>query len=224
MLTGHSLATAGAKALDVLGYRRMLRIEWAMEWGTRGLAPREGLRIEPATLAEFATLRGHPTPMAEAERRCAAGQRIFGVWHEGRMVYASWLATGSIYQPYLRTVLPLGPRDIYQYESWMVPELRGAGLASQTSIALLRLAEEEGINRLVTHVWPDNVVSLRLVYRNLGRATGVDMAFRLPGGRVVHVYRPWKEPLVAWEKPSGLVGRARHLWFVRYALARAGSA
>jgi hypothetical protein len=49
----------------------------------------------------------------------------------------------------------------------------------------------------------------------------MDMAFRLPGGRVVHFYRRWKEPLVAWEKPSGLVGRARHLWFVRYALARA---
>ena len=219
MLTGHTLVTGGAKALDVLGYRRMVRVEWSMAWDLRDLELRPGVRMEPASLEEFATL-GHPTPMAEAERRCARGERMLGLWLEGTLVYASWLATESVRQPYLRVDLPLGPGSIYQYESWLKPELRGEGLASQTAIGLFALAEKEGIDRLVSHVWPDNVISLRLVYNNLGHAVGMDMAFRLPG-RIVHRYRPWKEPLVGWERPSGPVGRARHLWFVRYAKARA---
>ncbi len=72
-VTGHRLVTTVAKVIDVLGYRRMLRLEWALARTTRGLQPLPGVRLGFADLDAYLTL-GHPTGRAEAERRLAGGQ------------------------------------------------------------------------------------------------------------------------------------------------------
>ncbi len=221
-MTGHRLVTTVAKVLDVLGYRRMMRLEWSVVKTTRGLEPRPGVRLGFAELDEYLTL-GHPTGREEAERRLADGQRIMGIWHDGVLSWASWIADGAVYVPYLRVEVPLGPRELYHYDGWLLPEVRGEGLTSQLGPELVRLSGEEGKDTVVSHIWPDNVRSLRAGYRNVARVVGLEIAIRLPG-RTVHRTRRWKEPLTAWERPRGVVGRARHLWYVRYALARAESA
>ena len=221
-MTGHRLVTTVAKVLDVLGYRRMLRLEWALARTTRGLQPRPGVRLGFADLDEYLTL-GHPTGRAEAERRLADGQRVLAIWHDDRLSWASWIAEGTVYVPYLRVAVALDRRDLYHYDGWLRSDVRGEGLTSHLGPELVRLAGEEGKDRLVSHIWPDNVRSLRAGYRNVGRAVGLEIAIRLPG-RTVHRTRRWGESLAAWERPHTLIGRARHLWYVRYALARAESA
>jgi GNAT superfamily N-acetyltransferase len=221
-VTGHSLVTTAAKVLDVLGYRRMLRLEWSLAATTRGLETPPGVRLGFTELDEYLTL-GHPTGREEAERRLAGGERIMAIWREDLLSWASWIAEGAVYVPYLRAEVPLAARELYHYDGWLRPEVRGQGLTSHLGPELVKLAGEEGKDKLVSHIWPDNVRSLRAGYRNVGRAVGMEIAIRLPG-RTVHRTRRWKEPLTAWERPHGAVGRARHLWYVRYALLRADSA
>lgn len=221
-MTGHSLVVTGAKILDVLGYRRMLRLEWALERTTRGLVTPAGVRLGFAELDEYLGL-GHPTAREESRRRLADGQRIMGIWRGDGLAWASWIAEGAVFVPYLRARVTLGPNELYHYDGWLRPEMRGEGLTSHLGPELVRLAGEEGKDTLVSHIWPDNVRSLRAGYRNLGRAVGRDVAIRLPG-RTLHRTRRWAESLGAWERPHGMLARARHLWYVRYALARAESA
>ena len=220
-MTGHSLITTGAKVLDVLGYRRMLRLEREVDRPIRVLAPRTEIRVAIADLGEYLEL-GHPTGHAEAERRLAAGERIVGVWHRDRLACASWLAQDSVYVPYLRVVLPLASDELYQYDSWTVPELRGARLTSYRSPELVRLGRAEGRRALVVHIWPEHVHSLRSAYRNMYRPVGMAMALRLPG-RIVYRERRWNEPLIPGERPHGAAARARHGWFVGVAGRRVRS-
>lgn len=221
-MNGHEIVTTGAKVLDVLGYRRMLRLERPLDRPPRSLEPRPAIRVGIADLDEYLGL-GHPTDAAEAQSRVAAGHRIVGVWHEERLACASWLADGTVRVPYLRVDVSLRPDELYQYDSWTVPELRGARLTSYRGVELVRLGREEERRVLVGHIWPEHVQSLRSAYRNLYRVVGLDMAFRLPGG-IVHRERRWAEPLIAGERPAGMAARARHSWFVRYAGRRVESA
>lgn len=220
-MTGHTLVTTGAKLLDVLGYRRMLRLERLLGMPPRELEPRHEIRVRMANLDEYLEL-GHPTGGAEAERRLAAGDRIVGVWHEGRLACASWLAEDSVLVPYLRVDLPLAGDELYQYDSWTLPELRGARLTSYRGLELVKLGREEGKRVLVGHIWPEHVQSLRSAYRNMYRVVGMDMAFRLPGV-IVRRDRRWEEPLIPGERPSGAAARARHNWFIGYAERRVDS-
>lgn len=221
-MTGHTLVTTGAKLLDVLGYRRMLRLERPLDRPTRELEPRPEIRVGMADLAEYLGL-GHPTGRAEAERRLAAGERIFGVWQKGRLASASWLAEDGVYVPYLRVDLPLAADELYQYDLWTLPDLRGARLTSYRFPELVRLGRAEGGRVLVSHIWPEHVQSLRSAYRKMYRVVGLDMALRLPGG-IVYRERRWDEPLIPGEPPSGAAARVRHSWFIGYAGRRIESA
>ena len=214
-MTGHAVVTTGAKVLDVMGYRRMLRLERPLDRPPRSLEPRSAIRVGIADLGEYLGL-GHPTGAAEAERRLTARHRIVGVWHEDRLACASWLAERVVHVRYLCVDVSLAPDELYQYDSWTVPDLRGARLTSYRSVELVRLGREEGRRAVVVHIWPEHVQSLRSAYRNLYRVVGLDMAFRLPGG-IAFRERRWGEPLIATERPSGVAARARHSWFVRYA-------
>ena len=204
-MTRHVVTTTGAKVLDVLGYRRMLRLERPFERPAPELEPRPEIRVGIADLGEYLEL-GHPTGRAEAERRLAGGERILGVWHEGRLASASWLAEGRVHVPYLRVDLHLASDELYQHDLWTVPERRGELLTSYRFPGLLRLGREEGKRLLVCHIWPEHRQSLGSAYRKAYDVVGLDMAFRLPG-RIVYRERRWDEPLIRSARPRGAAAR-----------------
>jgi hypothetical protein len=71
-VTGHSLLVTGVKVLDVLGYRRMLRLERPFERPAPELEPRPEIHVGIADLGEYLEL-AHPTGRAEADRRLGRG-------------------------------------------------------------------------------------------------------------------------------------------------------
>jgi len=102
----------------------------------------------------------------------------------GQTIGWAWLGTERVYLPPLGREIRLAPGTGYLYDAYVRPAERGRGIGRALVAARCRLADERGLDRLVSHVLVGNAPSLRSLhvqgFETLGRTVFVRaLALRL---------------------------------------------
>ena len=128
--------------------------------------------LRDTELDEYIALRPEADP-SKIQRRLAAGQRCFVARYEGRMVYASWTATGRALIDYLATEIPLAPDEVYSYEALTSPHVRGLNIAPALYSRIMRHFRDAGYRRVVKAIMPENIPAFRANEKVAARPFGV---------------------------------------------------
>jgi RimJ/RimL family protein N-acetyltransferase len=139
-------------------YRRVVVMECRLDGPLPEITSRLPTRIALLTVAElddYARFRPDQEP-ATIRRRLDQGHRCFVAWHEERVVHAGWAAIRAAWIDYLGCEFPLGPGDVYQFDSHTAPEFRGLDLAAARVAWMARFFRDRGARRLLAVVWPEN--------------------------------------------------------------------
>jgi GNAT superfamily N-acetyltransferase len=112
--------------------------------------------------------------VAELDRRLAAGMRCFLTLSEGHVVGELWVVTVELWLAQLERLVPLAPDELWVYEAFVIPELRGRNVATVRATLVGERLKNEGYRRLLWLVSPHNRPQLgsaaKLGARRLGSA------------------------------------------------------
>lgn len=163
------------KILGETGYRRLLVMELSLDEPLADVPLRVPAIIEPlggSDVGDYVAFRPDTAP-AEVHRRLAAGHLCFVARCQGRIVHGCWAATGLAWVDYLAREVLLAPDEVYHYDSFTVPELRGRNLSPARVTVAARHFRTAGYRRLVALVVPESGQARRPLekagYRVVGR-------------------------------------------------------
>jgi GNAT superfamily N-acetyltransferase len=166
------------RMLERFGYRRV-------GWFARGLdplrpnparTPIDVVRLGPGDLDAYLGLRPDSPPRLFFGR-LEAGGICFAARHAGRIVSVTWIATGHAQLSTGELVLRDG--EVFLYDSFTDPELRGHHIQMTVLAALLDHARAAGHQRAVVMIEPVNRPSIRSRERSGFRRTGTMHFLRL---------------------------------------------
>jgi SAM-dependent methyltransferase len=170
------------KILGETGYRRLLVMELRLDEPLADVPLRVPAVIEPlrgSDVGDYVAFRPDTDP-AEVRRRVAAGHLCFVARCQGRIVHACWAATGLAWVDYLAREVPLAPDEVYHYDSFTAPDLRGRNLSSARVTVAARHFRAAGYRRLVAVVVPESSRARRPLekagYRVVGRVGYIRLA------------------------------------------------
>lgn len=209
------------RALPRIGLRRLLFLERRTEpASTAGADPATPLALVEAGEADLdalAALRAtdqdeasrtggsHPSLAQRYRKLTAHGDRCFVIRSEGRVVAAVWVARGAVPVAYVMCDLLLTPDEAYLYDTFVVPELRGRGLASKLYQGVAAQLAASGVSRAVMFVRAHNAPSLQSALKAGFRRTATLGCLRV-GARFFHRGRP-SVALRHWPATPPNVGR-----------------
>lgn len=144
------------------------------------------------------------------ERRFEAGAQSWGIEEAGRLLGYLWASKGR-YLPEDRDryQMALGPRDVYLFDTFVRPEVRGRRFAEALLATAQRALLQKGADRFFSTVAWDNRSSLRIHGRMGARRLETVGHFLLPGIRL-HVS----------DSPAGIRIQAGDRDFVSQAFGR----
>ncbi len=116
--------------------------------------------LKETEVGEYIAFRPETDP-SDLRHRLEAGQLCFAVRHKGRIISASWVATGPVWSGYLKCEVRLAADEGYAYDSFTVPDFRNQSISSVRSAQMMPYLRDAGYRRLVGIVMPANKPSLR---------------------------------------------------------------
>jgi GNAT superfamily N-acetyltransferase len=116
--------------------------------------------------------------------RLADGTMCFLVVKGELIVHASWATYSSAWTRELQRYFCPPPGDLYVYESYTRPEVRGRGVYTFALRRIAAWAAERGTDRLWVAVEHDNPASLKAVAK-AGFAPAFEVSFKRRFGRLV---------------------------------------
>ena len=140
--------------------------------------------LGPDELPSLAVLRPE-LGVATFRQRLAQGHRCFAAWHDDRIVHAGWAAPRAAWIEFLDCAFPLGEGDVYQYDSYTAPAVRGLGVAALRVAWMARHFQQEAARRLLAVVWPGNPGAFRPLEKVGYRRRGSIHVLRLGAWRRV---------------------------------------
>jgi GNAT superfamily N-acetyltransferase len=147
-------------------------------------------RLGPEEIPEYVAFRGaDATPTTAA--RVAAGHICLVALLERRIVASAWAATSAPWIEYLEAPIALHPGDVYLYDLYTLPELRGRGIGSVFWVAQLRHFQAAGCRRVLSVIVPENLRSLRIAANTGGHPVAVQGRWRVGSWRH-DFHRPWQ--------------------------------
>jgi GNAT superfamily N-acetyltransferase len=135
-------------------------------------------RLARSDSAEY--LAFHPgEAIAEIERRFDRGDLCFLARSEGRIVGAVWTTRASPAVRYLHTTLAIAPDDVYLYDAYTAPDLRGRRIAPTLYRDVLTHHRAAGVRRAIAAILPENRATMRSLaeagFRVIGRVGYVQL-------------------------------------------------
>jgi hypothetical protein len=97
----------------------------------------------------------------EVVRRLDNGHFSYVTWTDGRISSAVWFQDGPVWIPDVDHLLSLGPREVYSYDSFTDPELRGRNIAPARGVQTTRLLRAFGYRTVIGFVLPENRAGFR---------------------------------------------------------------
>ncbi|MBA3974736.1 MAG: hypothetical protein C0504_11040 [Candidatus Solibacter sp.] len=162
ILEEDGLLALGFRVLGETVYRRVLLAGFDLsQAGPPDDAPCRWLDADEASgYAQF-----HPEiTETEIRRRLGEGQRCWVLRSGGQFAHGLWIARRA-WISYLGIEMPLARHEIYLYQTFTPPALRGRGFASTALRAVLAVLNGEGWERVVLCIQPDRSVSYPPLYR-----------------------------------------------------------
>jgi GNAT superfamily N-acetyltransferase len=115
-------------------------------------------RLTADDVGAYAAFRPEQGP-SECDRRLAEGQWCFATWRGQEIVSAAWAVGGRAWIEYLELGVELGPDEVYSYDLYTVPELRGRRITSATRLPHLRYLRERGYRRALATLGPSRAAA-----------------------------------------------------------------
>ena len=169
------------QALARLGYRRVGWYVRELEAPIEDLDSPPDLEIVTLDVTDFdayATLRPD-VPESHFARRLRARRRCYGVRLGGRLVSASWVATGRVRLDYLSRELVLGEGELNIYDSFTDPASRGRHFQATLMGWLLRHHRARGFKMASVAIVDENRSNARSRARSSFRRVGTVGSLRL---------------------------------------------
>lgn len=151
------------KILGETVYRHVIVIEHQLGESIRDVTSAVPFDFELLTKDEveaYLSLRPEADPV-EIHARLDSGQLCFVTRHDGKIGTVNWVAPTTAWIDYLSFKIPLAPEEVYSYESFTAPDLRGQNIAPARSVCMLRYLEKLGYRRIIGVITPENMASLR---------------------------------------------------------------
>ena len=147
--------------LDLVGWRREIS----------ATVPLEVSELDSESLAAY--LQARPDlEAADVSRRLADGHRCFVTWTNERISSAVWFGTGTMRITEIRSSIDLDPGQVYAYDSWTSPEIRGHNVAGARGVTTCETLRDAGFRGMVAYVLAGNKAGLRppakLGFRRMG--------------------------------------------------------
>jgi ribosomal protein S18 acetylase RimI-like enzyme len=155
------------KLLGETVYRRMVLVEMPLDGPIPALEARGDFSyrfLGEQDVADYLRLRPDHS-REEVERRLREGHRCFAAAGDDGLVAAAWLAVGRAHVEHLRRELVLEPHEVYVYDGYADPGVRGLGIAGAMAARALPVLAAEGFTRAFGLVVPENRRSIE----SLGR-------------------------------------------------------
>jgi hypothetical protein len=111
-------------------------------------------RLRPEEVPAYA--RSRPKPAEELVRRMERGSGCHAAWHAGEIVSATWWHPGEAWIEDLGRRFLLRASEVYLYDAWTLPELRGRNITPVRSAHTLRALREQGFVRAIAFLLPEN--------------------------------------------------------------------
>lgn len=111
--------------------------------------------LTPDDVAAYAAFRPEQG-RAECDRRLAEGHWCSATWRGAEIVSAAWAVGRRAWIEYLELGIQLGPDEVYSYDLYTVPGLRGRRITSATRVPHLRYLSEQGYRRSLATLAPLN--------------------------------------------------------------------
>ncbi len=100
--------------------------------------------------------------VGDIRSRVDNGHRCFVARHEGRIIYAAWVALGRCYSYALDRWYELADDEAYGYGAFTVPEFRGNRVHPTVSCHILRLLQDSEYRWVYAFIEPNNRAALRM--------------------------------------------------------------
>ena len=158
MLLTEGLRSFWAKLLGHLFYRRLVVVANDMTVPPPDVQPKVEVTVREVTEDDIGAYVAFG-PKADAEtvrRRLAAGSRIHAAWFGDRIVCASWTDFDNASFDAIGAAVPIAPTDVYGRDVYTLPEFRRKRIASYRFVTAMRLLREEGYERALGYVLPEN--------------------------------------------------------------------
>jgi hypothetical protein len=163
VLRTEGLRSVTRKALARSLYGRVILFEldlatWVREVSTTIRLDVQELDLEHAS----AYLRARPDlGEAEMRRRLANGDRCYVTRTGDRITSAVWFGTGRMWIPEIASSIDLEPRQVYGYDSWTAPDLRGRNIAAARGVVTCAMLRDAGFRSIVAYVLAGNNSGIR---------------------------------------------------------------
>jgi GNAT superfamily N-acetyltransferase len=183
-------------------YRRFILREQPLSHSVPDLSARVPVCVSLLATGEiddYMAFRPEQSP-AEIRRRLDEGHQCFVVWHDRRIIHATWAVTERAAIAYLSTELALAPDEVYVHDAFTAPAFRGLGASPARLREMIRYYRDRGYRCLLGAVLPENRASLKLSegvggYRHIGVIGYVGLG-------------PWRHVFCRIERDAPPPGRA----------------
>lgn len=174
-----------------LGYRRFLLYERRLDEPIAPLAARIPLVCEPFAATAFDEyLAVHPLiARARLEERLARGDECYVARAGGRIAAVTWISRDAHFFRSIGCRYVLPATEVYLYDSFTDPRLRGRAIAPALGIWVLERLRETGVNRIVLAIVPENAANRRARAKT-GFRPFMRIDYLCVGGRRWHWHRP----------------------------------
>jgi hypothetical protein len=150
------------KTLGRIGYRRVILLE--MELAGRRISstgvPIDIRRLTADDLDAYLAARPNESK-ADVRARLGRGDMCYVTWTDGGISSCTWYRIGRAHMPEVGCSLPLPPDELYGYDSWTAPELRGRNIAGARAARVFGALTGAGFRSICAFVLPENRASMR---------------------------------------------------------------
>jgi hypothetical protein len=163
VLRTEGLRSVTRKALARSLYGGVILLELDLAAWVREVSTTIPLDVQELDL-EYASayLRARPDlGEAEMRRRLANGDRCYVTWTGDRITSAVWFGTGRMWIPEIASYMDLEPRQVYGYDSWTAPDLRGRNIAAARGVTTCATLRDAGFRSMVAYVLAGNNSGIR---------------------------------------------------------------
>src|SRR3990170_2383269 len=155
------------KLLSEMGYRRVLWVTRSLEERIPDVKPRLPVTIgllKKTEVDEYLAFRPN-VDLSLIIDRLNAGHWCFVAHHRARLISASWATIHQTSSSYLAREICLKPGEVYTYDSFTSPDLRGLSVSPAIRVAMMRYFRDTGYQRMLGWVLPENKPSLKALLK-----------------------------------------------------------
>ena len=163
MLREEGIRSVWFAILERTVYRRIICMEHLLSEPISEVKPRLPIAIgllQESEVDDYVNFQPK-ADAAEVRSKLKSGDLCIIARYEGHIVNAGWVSTRRTSVEYVGREIQLSQGEVYAYDTYTSPRLRGQNISAARSVWMLRYFQEAGYKRVIGTVVPENKSSIR---------------------------------------------------------------